>query len=365
MKKNRAIIVSEYYIPHWTGIVVTFTQIAKNLISQGYRVTVLTTKYNDNLPDLEIVDGIKIIRSPYLVRLNRTHYSLKILLTFLRIITNFDTVVINSPNSNILFFTLIAKMFRKKVVIFHQGDLILPRQTGNQFVNRLMEKIFDVVTIPSMFLADRISCCTRDYAENSRVMHYFLHKFMAFVPNLTLPKTKLNKSSSNVVGFAGRFVEEKGYDILLKAIPILVKKNKKIRFVFAGVTNMDYEPFFQKHHLLIEKNKKYLTFLGLLSRDKLPHFYNMLDAFVISSRSDCFPTTQIEATLSGVPSVVTDIPGARMLVKETGFGKIVSTEDVNALANGIIDVLENKTYYQKKAKNVGNFIKKYDTFKID
>lgn len=371
MNKSRILLVSEYYVPHWTGIVVTFHEIAKSLILQGHDVTVLTTQYDHNLSKKETIDGVKVIRAPFLMRLSRTHYSIEILYEFMQICSKFETVVINSPNSNILFFTILAKIFRKKVVIYHQGDLILPSLSGNQIVNRLLEWVFDLVTIPSFILCDRAMTYTLDYAENSRVMRYSVNKFKAYIPRLLLPVTKPSRDFVDktrrlkgriLIGFAGRFVEEKGYDYLLKAIPEIIKHYKNAKFVFAGSTNMDYEPFFEKNKNLIEKNKKHLVFLGLLSRDDLKHFYKMLDVFVISSRSDCFPTTQIEVALEGVPIVVTDIPGARMLVKVTKFGEVVKTHSPTELENGIIKILKNKVKYMGYSKNVLKFIKKYDTF---
>src|SRR3989344_2990382 len=373
MKKTAVLMISEYYVPHWTGIVITFHEIAKNLIFQGYDVTVLTTKYDNKIQHKEVVDGVTIIRVPYFIRLSRTHYSIKIIFTFFNLIFQFDSVVINSPNSNILFFTVIARLLGKKVIVYHQGDLKLPHQTGNRLKNRLMEKIFDVFTIPSFLLADCAVTYTRDYAINSRVMKYSLDKFQSYIPFLKLPDSKpshsfISKTShlkNNIlVGFAGRFVEEKGYDVLLKTIPGIVKKIKNVRFVFAGATNMEYESFFEENHLLIKKNKDNLVFLGLLSRADLKHFYKMLDVFVISSRSDCFPTTQIEAALQGVPIVVTDIPGARMLVKTTGFGEIVEGENIKALEDGVVKIIKKKKKKNKNAPHVPTFIKNNDTFKL-
>ncbi|OGK15190.1 hypothetical protein A2690_00225 [Candidatus Roizmanbacteria bacterium RIFCSPHIGHO2_01_FULL_39_12b] len=373
MKKTAVLMISEYYVPHWTGIVITFHEIAKNLIFQGYDMTVLTTKYDNKIPHKEVVDGVNIIRVPYFIRLSRTHYSIEIIFTFLKILSRFQTIVINSPNSNILFFTVIAKLFGKKVIIYHQGDLELPHQTGNQLNNRVMEIIFDVFTIPSFLLADKAVTYTRDYAVNSRVMKYSLDKFQSYIPFLKLPNAKPSQDFIRktahlrryiLIGLAGRFVEEKGYDVLLKAIPGIAKKIKNVRFVFAGATNMEYESFFEENHLLIKKNKDNLVFLGLLSRADLKHFYKMLDVFVISSRSDCFPTTQIEAALQGVPIVVTDIPGARMLVKTTGFGEIVEGENIKALEDGVVKIIKNKEKYNQNATHVSTFIKNNDTFKL-
>lgn len=323
-------------------------------------------------------DGLNIIRVPYQFRISRTHYSFSILFTYIKLLQSHNLIIINSPNSNILFFTLLARLFRKRCIIYHQGDLTLPKLTGSTVKNSLIQIIFDLMTLPSMLIATIVSTYTKDYAQHSRVMKYSLSKFKAFIPRYTFSTEKPSKEFAEkiahlkadtrvLIGFAGRFVEEKAYDVLLKAIPLVIKAIPNAHFVFAGKTTIDYEPFFQLVEPLIKENKQYITFLGLLQGGDYRLFFESLDAFVISSRSDCFPTTQIEAALQHVPLVCTDIPGARMLIKETGFGEIVKTEDHTSLAHGIITVIQNRTkthgeYYEKNYKNIETFFKQYEKF---
>jgi glycosyltransferase involved in cell wall biosynthesis len=71
--------------------------------------------------------------------------------------------------------------------------------------------------------------------------------------------------------------------------------------------------------------------------------------------------------LGGVPVVVTDVPGARWLVKTTGAGKIVPPENASALARAITDVLTHHNVYQQKtskAKEIFNnnkFLDEYES----
>ncbi|KXK10325.1 MAG: hypothetical protein UZ22_OP11002000839 [Microgenomates bacterium OLB23] len=182
-KKGRALLVTEYFLPHWTGISQAFFYLAQNLKKQGYAVTVLTTQFNTSLPLTEKVKGIETIRSPYQLRISRTHYSFSLLIRYIKMLPSYDWVIINSPNSNILFLSLLAKLFGKKLAIYHQGDLTLPRQTGNIAMHKVMEYIFDALSIPSFLLADVTSTYTRDYAAHSRVMKHALHTFRAYIPD--------------------------------------------------------------------------------------------------------------------------------------------------------------------------------------
>lgn len=368
--KKKVLLVSEYFYPHWTGISKAFFNLATQLVQTGHTVAVMTTQYKKSLAMQEDIGQIIIHRIPYAFSLSRTHYSPQTILAFWTSISDVDTVIINSPHSNVLPLSIMAKLRGKKLVIFHQGDLRLPRKTGNILMHYIIEKLFDLCTIPSMWLADSVSTYTLDYAKHSRVMKYFLKKCKPYIPPLTLSKESPSITFKNhlntlkkdhiLIGFAGRFVEEKGFDVLFEAIPDIIKHIPTARFVFAGQTNMSYEPFFEKNKNLIDQNRDRVEFLGLLDDANLAHFYSQLDVFVIPSRSDCFPLTQIEAALSNCPIVVADIPGARMLVKETGLGKITLPNNPAALAHSIISVIKNKNEYQNKSSAVNNYFKTYE-----
>ncbi len=62
--------------------------------------------------------------------------------------------------------------------------------------------------------------------------------------------------------------------------------------------------------------------LGLIvERQELADFYAMCDVFALPSRTNCFPSVQIEAMMCGTPVVATNIPGAREVVRVTGMGR--------------------------------------------
>jgi glycosyltransferase involved in cell wall biosynthesis len=150
-----------------------------------------------------------------------------------------------------------------------------------------------------------------------------------------------------LIGFAGRFVEEKGFDYLLKAVPYVLEAYPDARFVYAGEPPV-YENFHKRCTRLIDGYRSHVVFLGLIrDRERLASFYRMCDVFVLPSRSDCFPSTQIEAMLCGTPVVCTDIPGAREAVKVTGAGIIVPARDEEGLGEGIIRMLNNNTPYRR------------------
>lgn len=371
MTKRRILCVTEYFYPHWTGLSKSFFSLVKEFSENGHDVSVLTVRFSPELPKYEKSFGLSIYRTEPILKISRTQYSPQSILEFAKLVTRADAVVINSPYSNILPISLLAKLMGKRLIIFHQGDLILAGHSGRSISSWIVERIFDLSTILSMWIADRISTYTEDYASHSRVMRHFMRKFSPVIPKIRLAgnsggesrfKEKLAKLQEKyiLVGFAGRFVEEKGFDLLFRAAPLVIAKVPNVKFIFAGETNVWYERFFDHTKSLIEENSNYFEFLGLLGDDDLDLFYRSLSLFVLPSRSDCFALTQAEAALRGVPVVVSDIPGARVMVSKTGFGEVVNSEDAESLAGAIVKVIHGGGEAPELREKVVNFLNEYD-----
>ena len=365
-KQTRVLLVTDFYYPHWTGIaksVFSLTQALQNT----YAITVLTVSFDKKLHKREKIENISVIRSSYLFTISRSKYSLAILWDFLNAVSKIDVVFVNSPSANIVFFALFAKLFGKKLLLFNQGDLILPPG----LLNKILEKIFDFSSFVSFTLADRVSTYSEDYAKHSRIIKPFLDKFTPVLLPVVL-RTKntkeqklgkleeLQKQKKLIFGFAGRFVEEKGFDILFRAIPQILDKLPNAHFVIAG-QEMSYEDFFGKNKVLFELVKKHLTFLGLLDDSGLKSFYTGINAIVVPSRSDSFNLVQAEAMLCGTPALVSDVPGLRYLVKESRFGLVFQSESPEALADAVIRFVKEKHQIMKHEKKLRELL---DTQKI-
>lgn len=362
INKKKILFVTDYYLPHWTGLSKSINFIVKAL-EKNHDCSVLTIKHESNLPSKEIISQHLIHRVSFLFSVSRAKFAPAILFKYLKLLNDHEIIVINSPFTFVLPITLLAKLFNKKVYIFHQGDLILP----NGLFNKLLESVFNVTTMFAFGMADNLATYTNDYAKNSRLLKFFPNKTKAFVipfpmDHLTTKSLKeidrLRGKYRTIIGLSGRFVEEKGFDVLFRAIPEIIKKNNQIHFVFAGEKNMGYEDFFEQHYQLYQQVKNNITFLGLLSGERLESFYKSIDALVMPSRSDCFGLVQAEAMKYSKPVIVTNIIGGRDAVSKTGFGEIVKQENAQDLASKILLFSKHKNKYKKFLPAV----KKYFSF---
>jgi glycosyltransferase involved in cell wall biosynthesis len=80
-----------------------------------------------------------------------------------------------------------------------------------------------------------------------------------------------------------------------------------------------------------------VVFTGM--RSDARRFYQIMDVFLLTSFSEGTAMTLLEAMASGVPSLVTDVGGNPEIVSDGETGFIVPSEDSNALAGSILNIL--------------------------
>jgi glycosyltransferase involved in cell wall biosynthesis/SAM-dependent methyltransferase len=339
----KILVFLTFYHPHWTGLTAYAKRIAEGLAARGHTVTVLTSQHKPDLPREEQIGGVRVVRLPYIARVSRGVIMPEFPAATAKLIAEHDVVHIHTPMLETAVVTGIAAALGKPSVVTHQGDLVMP---GGLFNSVVQHTVVGAMST-GLRLATRVVVHSADYGRHSRFLAPIAHKLDAIYPPVEMPEPQpdavaewrhdLGLDGKRLIGFAGRFVEEKGFDYLLQAMPIVQTRVPEAHFVYAGETNVVYEPFFERWRHLFERQRDLITPLGLLlDQQRLANFYAMCDLFALPSRSDCFPSVQIEALLSGTPLITTDIPGAREVIQATGMGRLVRPRDPQALAEGIV-----------------------------
>jgi glycosyltransferase involved in cell wall biosynthesis len=333
--------------------------LAEGLVQRGHQVTVLTARYGRELPKTEVHNGVRIVRLEPVMRISRGVVMPEFPLVVNRLIRKHDVIQMHTPLLESPLITTLAGWHGKKVVFTHHGDLVMPSSPFEQ----LVEVMVTALMRHALKGSARVTIHTQDYAENSSFLSPFKDKLVYVLPPVEIPeplpdqvqawRRELGAENCLLVGFAGRFVEEKGFDFLLKAIPRVAAQVPGVKFVYAGEVNVAYESFFEKCLPLVERAKEHVIMLGLLrDAQRVADFYAMCDILALPSRTDCFPMVQVEAMLCGTPAVATDIPGLRVPIQLTGMGRLVKPQDEIALAEGIIDALQHRDQYVKSREEI-------------
>jgi glycosyltransferase involved in cell wall biosynthesis len=345
-----------YYHPHWTGLTAVARRLAEGMAERGHSVTVLTSRHEVRLPPRERLNGVRIIRARTIGRVSRTVVMPFYPILLVRAMIRCDVVHLHTPMPEAALVAGIARVLRKPILITHHGDVVMPAGTMNGIVQRVM----DAVILLSMRLSDEVVVYVTDYSDHSDFLAPVRGKIRSIYPPVELPPSRADETDRwrrelglegrRLIGFAGRFVEEKGFDFLLEAIPFVRARIPNAHFVFAGDIDVVYERFVDRVRPLLEEERDSLTELGLvLDPQQMANFYAMCDVFVLPSRTDCFAIVQVEALLTGTPLVTSDIPGAREVVRVTGAGTLVPAGDPAGIADGIVRVLDDPETYRPEA----------------
>ncbi len=138
-----------------------------------------------------------------------------------------------------------------------------------------------------------------------------------------------------LIGIVGRLVPVKNHRLFLDAAARIKAQLPEARFVIVGDGALHAEIEAQVEALGLCDS---VTFTGWL-RDVAP-VYADLDALVISSLNEGTPVSVIEALAARCPVVATAVGGLPDLLDQGKLGALVPSDDADALAAALLDLLE-------------------------
>jgi glycosyltransferase involved in cell wall biosynthesis len=144
-----------------------------------------------------------------------------------------------------------------------------------------------------------------------------------------------------VVGTVGHLAPIKGHDIFLRAAALISAHRPEVRFTVIGE---DKSPQMD-HRRSLENLVAELGLSGIVTmpgwRDDMPALLSSLTLFVSAARSEPFGLAIVEAMAAGLPVVAAASEGAMEIIEDGFSGKLVPTDDPEALAQAINDLLDN------------------------
>ena len=155
--------------------------------------------------------------------------------------------------------------------------------------------------------------------------------------------------------FIGRVVKDKGINELIAAFKKLYSSHPNIRLVLVGPYEDDMDPISEDSRKAIDTFEDIVA-VGKKTGVDLLAYYAASDCFVFPSYREGFPNTVIEAGAMGLPSIVTDINGAREIIIDGENGVIVPSKDAEALHDAMLNMLEDKAERERMARNARHLI---------
>lgn len=183
------------------------------------------------------------------------------------------------------------------------------------------------------------------------------HRGWVIANAVDLPIGWQNRRGNNILTAVGRLTRQKGFDLLLEAFAKIASKHPEWKLVIWGEGD-------DRKELEALRDA-----LGLRDRVELPGvterpglWVETADVFVLSSRYEGWGIALLEAMAAGVPVVSFACEwGPTDMVKHGEDGILVSSGDVNALADALANVLGDGALRTRLAVNAEANAKKFSS----
>lgn len=359
----RILIALTYYRPHYSGLTIYAERQARALVERGHQVTILTSRFDPSLPQHEMRDGVEVIRMKI-----GLHISKGVLMPGMpwwawKLARRADVVNLHMPQFDAPFIAAIARLLGKPVVLTYHCDLRLPAG----FVHKIANQVSNLTNHIAAWLAQVIVHNTRDYAEASPFLGRYLNKVAAVYPPIEVTPVNAEQRAAfreehairpgqRIIGVAARLATEKGVEYLAQALPAILQRFPEARVLMVGPYQnvVGEEAYAQRVIGEIEPYRQHWKFLGVVSDVEMSAFFHESEVVVLPSlnSTESYGLVQIEAMTCGAPVVASDLPGVRVPVTQTGAGLIVPPADAGALAQAVIEVLEDPAGYRGQTANL-------------
>jgi glycosyltransferase involved in cell wall biosynthesis len=150
-------------------------------------------------------------------------------------------------------------------------------------------------------------------------------------------RAKLALPEEKIVMYVGRFVREKGIQVLLNAASVVLAQEPNTKFLIVGGGNRDkFEKFI---HWAGLQDK--VLFTGFMANRSLHQLYRVADVAVFPSLYEPFGIVALEGMAAGAPVVASDAGGLKEVVIHDQTGTLSFANNPESLAWAILKVLRD------------------------
>lgn len=367
-------LCNNWYPPHtgFGGVAMYQWYLSRALAKLGHQVTVIASRWSPDVPEIETLDGVVVRRLlvkdhrwtrtvPGVRRYGRSAvqylYSRRVAGLLRRLggerhSPKIDVVEFAEVGAE--GFCYLRQKPREAVVVrCHTPTAVLRRHylpeempygtRCTESLERSCIRRADALTAPSVDMA-RVVSETCDISRER----------ISVVPNLLDVESFSRKSpemlardpNEVVILHVGRLERVKGVEVLIAAIPHVLEREPRCRFVFAGEDLPSGTGTWQQRLTQQVRDRSCLDgvrFLGALSQLDLLEQYRAADIAVVPTLNyESFSYTCCEAMAAGLPLVASRLGGIPETVEDGRSGILVEPGSVGELASSLIALAKDK-----------------------
>jgi glycosyltransferase involved in cell wall biosynthesis len=173
-------------------------------------------------------------------------------------------------------------------------------------------------------------------------------------------RARLGLGAAQVVITVTRITRQKGIPALLRAAALVHARRPNVRFLLVGPR--DTEGPFSVPEAEIRRHAPYVIALG--QRSDVSALLRLADVFAFPTEyREGVPRALLEAALTGLPIVTTDMPGCNDVVRSGWNGLLVPARSPHALATAICRLLDDRESATEMGQRAAKLVR--DEFSLD
>jgi glycosyltransferase involved in cell wall biosynthesis len=302
----------------------------------GHDVTVVTTRVDESLPQIEETDGYTVVRLSPGVDILGNDISPSVTRYLFAQTEAFDVM---HAHSHLYFVTNMAALRRQlggpPLAITNHG---LFSQSAPERVFRWYLKTLGRWTFNQ---ADVVFCYTQ--VDKERVRKLGVSSRVEVVSNgidterftPEGPESELIDAEGPVVLFVGRFAEGKRPWLAIEAFVEVLDEYPGAELYLCGDGELRGDLKTQVTELGIEEA---VTFLGHVPYEEMPKVYRSGDILILPSRAEGVPRTVLEAMASGTAVVTSQLDQIENIVNSSG--QTIEDMSAGSLSDSILNLLD-------------------------
>lgn len=279
-------------------------------------------------------------------------------------------IIVALDNLNTITGLVLKFLGKVDKVVYYTIDFI-PQRFTNKFLNDVYHYL-DKISVSQADLTWNISPRIAQGREKVRGLLRKEYTKQITSPvgiwNERIPIRQFNKINSHCLVYAGGLVPHQGVQLVLDAVPIVIKKIKNFQFLIIGIG--EYEPEL-KSKVKVLKIEKYAKFLGY--KEKLEDVEEILvkcgvAVAMYSPKDDKWSTfadpSKIKTYLAcGLPVITTNVTYIGKELEKNNCGVVINYE-ANNLANTIIAIMNHPSRHKNMRKNALKLADKFNWNRI-
>lgn len=295
-----------------------------------------------------------VIKIPYL------NYDPRKFLAILRICRKHNIDIIHAHLNKSILGSLLTTFFCKVKVIVHERGPVFrkgPQYSFYRLMLRFLHHRAAAIIANSHATAAQLVKKAKIDPKQITVIPNAVD-FEKFNPQKTERSRTRKMLKANpddiVLGFVGRLNYVKGVDILIKAMPLLLKKSPQ--YLLALVGQGPQEPYLHKLVNQFDISDR-VRFLGF--NDNVPEIMDAFDIAVVPSRQEPFGIVAVEIMRKKIPMVCSDADGLAELVEDNVNALVPKKNMPGNVCEKIETLANDKMLQQKLADNAYSFSEKF------